>query len=142
MRWNHWHTKFVVIWGERFAPGGALCSMFLFRSFLLSTLVFSVTETITTMWSLPMLMRFISFNPSKLVTQYAYLHNRYRKQTKCVVVCMYITDKYNYITRDAISLFVEHSFVEVLDNNTQSFQVDGPKNLIGSTIGRLFTGTF
>ena len=88
--------------------------MFLFRSFLLSTLVFSVTETITTMWSLPMLMRFISFNPSKLVTQYAYLHSRYRKQTKCVVVCMYITDKYNYITRDAISLFVEHSLLKFL----------------------------
>ena len=35
---------------------------------------------------------------------------------------MYISDKYNYITRDDISLFVEHSFesvfVEVLVNHT------------------------
>ena len=48
--------------------------------------------------------------------------SRHRKQTKCGGVGMYISDKYNYITRDDISLFVEHSFesvfVEVLVNHT------------------------
>ena len=47
--------------------------------------------------------------------------SRHRKQTKCGGVGMYISDKYNYIIRDDISLFVEHSFesvfVEVLINN-------------------------
>ena len=44
------------------------------------------------------------------------------KQTKCGGVGMYISDTYNYITRDGISLFVEHVFesvfVEVLVNHT------------------------
>ena len=44
------------------------------------------------------------------------------KQTKCGGVGMYISDKYNYIIRDDISLFVEHicerAFVEVIVNNT------------------------
>ena len=48
--------------------------------------------------------------------------SRHRKQTKCGGVGMYTSDKYNYITRDDISLFVEHVFesvfVEVLVNNT------------------------
>ena len=48
--------------------------------------------------------------------------SRHRKQTKCGGVGMYTSDKYNYITRDDISLFVEHSFesvfVEVLVNHT------------------------
>ena len=47
--------------------------------------------------------------------------SRHRKQTKCGGVGMYISDKYNYIIRDDISLFEEHSFesvfVEVLINN-------------------------
>ena len=47
--------------------------------------------------------------------------SRHRKQTKCGGVGMYISDKYNYIIRDDISQFVEHSFesvfVEVLINN-------------------------
>ena len=47
--------------------------------------------------------------------------SRHRKQTKCGGVGMYISDKYNYIIRDDISLIVEHSFesvfVEVLINN-------------------------
>ena len=34
--------------------------------------------------------------------------SRHRKQTKCGGVGMYISDKYNYIIRDDISLFVEH----------------------------------
>ena len=34
--------------------------VFLYRSFLLSALVFSVTEPITILWSLPMLMRFMT----------------------------------------------------------------------------------
>ena len=46
----------------------------------------------------------------------------HRKQTKYGGVGMYISDKYNYITRDDISLFVEHVFesvfVEVLVNHT------------------------
>ena len=48
--------------------------------------------------------------------------SRHRKQTKCGGVGMYISDKCNYITRDDISRFVEHSFesvfVEVLVNHT------------------------
>ena len=47
--------------------------------------------------------------------------SRHRKQTKCGGVGMYISDKYNYIIRDDLSLFDEHSFesvfVEVLINN-------------------------
>ena len=47
--------------------------------------------------------------------------SRHRKQAKCGGVGMYISDKYNYITRDDISLFVEQSFesvfVEVFVNN-------------------------
>ena len=39
--------------------------------------------------------------------------SRHRKQTKCGGVGMYISDKYNYIIRDNISLFEEHSFESV-----------------------------
>ena len=40
--------------------------------------------------------------------------SRHRKQAKCGGVGMYISDKYNYIISDDISLFVEHSFESVL----------------------------
>ena len=39
--------------------------------------------------------------------------SRHRKQTKCGGVGMYISDKYNYIIRDDISLFEEHSFADM-----------------------------
>ena len=52
---SSWNVFFIpVVWVS------TLVCVFLFRSFLLSALVFRATEPITILWSLPMLMRFLT----------------------------------------------------------------------------------